>query len=454
MSDTESNRLSSRLSRYARVGAGVGTTAARIAGSRLMGGNDLEREGQLLAATLGNLKGPLMKVAQMLATIPDVVPAEWATELARLQANAPPMGRVFVKRRMAAELGADWSQRFAGFELEPAHAASLGQVHRATGHDGRALAVKLQYPDMASAVEADLGQLGVLFGLMQRLRPGLDTTELRQEIADRLREELDYGRELKHMRLYDLILADDAAIRVPLPEADLSTGRLLTMSWLQGRGLLDYKTAPQETRDRLAETMFRAWWKPFCRFGVIHGDPHLGNYAAFETDGAASGINLLDFGCVRIFPPRFVAGVIDHYYGLMHGDRDRVAAAYESWGFRNLSKELIETLDIWARFLYGPLMVDRKRKIADGVSPVEFGRREAMRVAEGLRQHGPVAVPREFLFMDRAAIGLGAVFLHLDAELNFHRLFEELIAGFTPESLGDRQADALAATGLAPTRSA
>eukprot|EP01037_Dinobryon_pediforme_P042503 gene42503-52907_t len=206
----------------------------------------------------------------MLATIPDVVPAEWATELARLQANAPPMGRVFVKRRMAAELGADWSQRFAGFELEPAHAASLGQVHRATGHDGRALAVKLQYPDMASAVEADLGQLGGLFGLMQRLRPGLDTTELRQEIADRLREELDYGRELKHMRLYDLILADDAAIRVPLPEADLSTGRLLTMSWLQGRGLLDYKTAPQETRDRLAETMFRAWWKPFCRFGVIH----------------------------------------------------------------------------------------------------------------------------------------------------------------------------------------
>jgi predicted unusual protein kinase regulating ubiquinone biosynthesis (AarF/ABC1/UbiB family) len=448
MADSEANRLASRLSRYARVGAGVGSSAVRIAGGRLFGESDLQKEGEILAAALGNLKGPLMKVAQMLATIPDVVPPEWAAELARLQANAPPMGRTFVRRRMAAELGPDWATRFGDFDLEPAHAASLGQVHRATGHDGRALAVKLQYPDMASAVEADLGQLGMIFSLMQRLRPQINTSELREEIGERLREELDYARERKHMRLYRTILADDPAIRVPEPLDELSTGRLLTMTWLEGRGLLTYKTAPQETRDLLGETMFQAWWRPFCQFGVIHGDPHLGNYAAFERDGAVGGINLLDFGCVRVFPASFVEGVIEHYRGLLENDRDRVAAAYESWGFKNLSNDLIETLDIWAKFVYGPLLIDRKRKIAEGVSPVEFGRREAMRVGEGLRKHGAVTVPREFLFMDRAAVGLGAVFLHLDAELNFHRTFEALLEDFSREALAARQAALLGDVGL------
>ena len=454
MTDNEANRLVSRVSRYARVGAGVGTSAVRIAGARFFGEGDLQKEGEILAAALGNLKGPLMKVAQMLATIPDVVPAEWAAELARLQANAPPMGRTFVRRRMTAELGPEWLSRFAQFDLEPSHAASLGQVHRATSHAGDPLAVKLQYPDMASAVEADLGQLGVIFSLMQRLRPQINTTKLRIEISERLREELDYARELKHMRLYGQILGGDPTIRIPEALAELSTGRLLTMSWLEGKGLLNYKSADQDVRDQLAETMFRAWWKPFCQFGVIHGDPHLGNYAAFEVDGQVAGVNLLDFGCVRVFPASFVDGVIEHYKGLLHGDRDRVAAAYESWGFEGLSNELIDTLDIWAKFLYGPLLVDRKRKIAEGVSPVEFGRKEAMRVAEGLSKHGSVTMPREFLFMDRAAVGLGAVFLHLDAELNFHRLFQDLIDGFTQDRLHAKQSAALTHAGLEPLRGA
>jgi predicted unusual protein kinase regulating ubiquinone biosynthesis (AarF/ABC1/UbiB family) len=451
MSDSEANRLSSRLSRYARVGTSVGSAAARIAGARLFGDSDLTREGELLAAALGQLKGPLMKVAQMLATIPDVVPAEWAAELARLQANAPPMGRAFVKRRMAAELGLDWATKFGSFELDPTHAASLGQVHRATDKTGRSIAVKLQYPDMSSAVEADLSQLSVIFALMQRFRPQINTSELRTEIGERLREELDYVRELKHMRLYGSILAGEADIRVPEPVEALSSARLLSMTWLEGRGLLNYKTAPQEIRDHLAETMFQAWWKPFCQYGVIHGDPHLGNYAAFETDGVARGINLLDFGCVRIFPSSFVEGVIEHYKGLLEDDRERVHAAYEAWGFKGLTKELVETLDIWAKFVYGPLLVDRKRKIAEGISPVEFGRKEAMRVAEGLKAHGSVTVPREFLFMDRAAVGLGGVFLHLDAEINFHRRFQDLIEGFEREALAQRQAKALADVGLEPT---
>ena len=449
--DTEKNSQRGRVARHARIAADVGTAAVRIASGRVFGEADLAREGRLIADALGGLKGPLMKVAQMLSTIPDAVPAEWAAELQRLQAHAPAMGWAFVRRRMTAELGADWVRRFADFEHEPAHAASLGQVHRAIGPDGRSLAVKLQYPDMASAVEADLDQLGVLFALMRRLRPQIDTTEIAEEIAARLREELDYDRELRHMRLYRAILADDPGIRVPEPVESLSTRRLLTMTWLDGTGLLAHKGASQEIRDRLSEAMFRAWWQPFCRFGVIHGDPHLGNYAAFEEAGEPAGINLLDFGCIRIFSPRFVEGVIEHYRGLLHGDRDRVVAAYEAWGFKNLTNELIDTLDIWAKFVFGPLLTDRRRKIADGVSPIEFGRREAQRVSDALRALGPVTPPREFLFMDRAALGLGGVFLHLDAELNFHRLFEAAIDRFHRDRLAERQSAALESVGLRPS---
>jgi predicted unusual protein kinase regulating ubiquinone biosynthesis (AarF/ABC1/UbiB family) len=448
--DDEANRLSGRVSRYARVGTGVGGAAARIAGARLFGDPDLRKEGELLAVALGNLKGPLMKVAQLLATIPDAVPAEWAAELMRLQSDAPPMGWAFVKRRMIAELGIGWERRFASFEHAPAHAASLGQVHRAVTLDGTPIAVKLQYPDMESAVEADLQQLGMLFSLHRRMKPAIETSEIRQEISDRIREELDYAREARHMALYGLIFADDPLIRVPRPLNDLSTRRLLAMTWLDGTPMLTHTKRDQPTRDRLATAMFRAWWYPFSHYGVIHGDPHLGNYTVFAEAGEPAGINLLDYGCIRIFPPRFVKGVIDLYRGLLEDDRDRVVHAYEQWGFRGLDHELIEILNIWARFIYGPLLTDRVRRIADGVSPAEYGRKEAIRVAEALRRKGPVTVPREFVFMDRAAIGLGGVFLHLDAELNFYRLFNEQIEDFEAEAVAARQSAAMASVGLVP----
>ena len=195
--------------------------------------------------------------------------------------------------------------------------------------------------------------------------------------------------------------------------------------------------------------MFKAWWHPVAQVGVIHGDPHLGNYAVFRDGGEPAGINLLDYGCVRIFPPRFLAGVVDLYQGLLHGDRDRIVHAYESWGFKQLSSDLIDVLNIWARFIYGPILEDRVRTVADGVKPGEYGRREAFGVHQALRQKGPVTIPREFVFMDRAAVGLGAVFLHLDAELNFHQMFQSEIEGFDRDALAGRQTAALAEVGIA-----
>ena len=445
----EENRLSARAARYLRVGGNVGSIAAKAAGQRLFGlEGDRSKDAAELARALGGLKGPIMKVAQLISTIPEAVPAEYARELAQLQSNAPPMGAGFVKRRMVAELGADWRSKFAEFDTSAAASASLGQVHRAASHEGAALACKLQYPDMQSAVEADVSQLGVVFAIHARMNPAIETKDILAEIAARLREELDYTLEAKHTRLYANIFAYDPRIRVPEVMPELSTGRLLTMTWLDGRPFLDIKSRSQDERNNIAAAMFRAWWFPFSHYGVIHGDPHLGNYTAFETDGAMAGINLLDYGCIRTFPTAFVQGVLDLYHGLLEDDRDRVVHAYEMWGFDGLTNELVDAMNIWAQFIFGPLLDDRERTIADGTTPAEYGRREAFTVHKILKEKGPVRVPREFVFMDRAAIGLGGVFLHLDARQNWYRLFNEAIDGFELEDVARRQREAFAATGV------
>jgi predicted unusual protein kinase regulating ubiquinone biosynthesis (AarF/ABC1/UbiB family) len=301
---------------------------------------------------------------------------------------------------------------------------------------------------MQSAVEADLRQLEFVFALHRRMDPVIDTREIAQEIGARVREELDYEREAKHAALYRHVLDDVPEVRVPSVAPELSTKRLLTLGWLEGEKLLSFAQAPQEARNRIALAMFKAWWHPFSHAAVIHGDPHLGNYTVFSEAGEAAGINLLDYGCIRIFPPKFVGGVVDLYRGLLHDDRHRVVHAYETWGFKRLSADLIDTLNIWARFIYGPLLEDRVRTIADGVKPSEYGRRQAFEVHRALKERGPVTVPREFVFMDRAAIGLGGVFLHLRAELNFHRLFEDEIDRFSLAHVGETQAAALRRAGL------
>jgi predicted unusual protein kinase regulating ubiquinone biosynthesis (AarF/ABC1/UbiB family) len=438
MDDDDS--LPGRMRRYVRVSTAVGGLAARLAGERYLGFSvDRPRHAAELKAVLGGIKGPLMKVAQLLATIPNALPAEYANELATLQSNAPAMGWSFVRRRMAGELGPEWQEKFKSFEHEAARAASLGQIHRATALDGRLLACKLQYPEMASAVEADLTQLKIAMSIYERYDRAITTDEIHAEVADRLREELDYVREAAHMRLYRLMLANEPSIAVPEPVPELSTGRLLTMTWLDGTPLLEAVTAPLTVRNEIARNMFRAWYVPLYYYGVIHGDPHLGNYAV-RPDGE---MNLMDFGCVRVFNPVFVKGVIDLYRALDRNDEALAVAAYESWGFRKLDRGVIDVLNRWARYVYAPLLEDRKRRIQE-LETGATGRDIAEDVHRELRRLGGVKPPREFVFMDRAAVGLGSVFMHLKAEINWHRLFHELIDDFDVDELGRRQQAALA----------
>ncbi len=440
----EGDRLTSRVKRYARVGTTMGGLAARFAGGRFLGLSlDKGEHAAELREVLGGLKGPLMKVAQILSTVPDMLPEEYVAELAHLQTNAPPMGWPFVKRRMAAELGPEWPDKFKAFEHPAAAAASLGQVHRATGLDERLLACKLQYPDMRSAVEADLVQLKLAFTIYQRYDRAIDPGEIHVELSARLREEVDYQREAANLGLFGHILAREPTVTVPKPVKKLSTDRLLTMTWLDGAPLLDFIDQHIDDRNTVAHNMFRAWYIPFYGYGVIHGDPHLGNYTV-RPDGS---INLMDFGCVRVFKPSFVAAVIDLYKALRDDDEALAVHAYETWGFYDLDRKVMAILNQWAQFLYAPLMEDRVQPIQEGGSTM-YGARVAAKVHRELREVGGVTPPREFVLMDRAAIGLGSVFTHLKAEVNWYRLFHDLVDKFDEKALARRQKAALERFGI------
>jgi len=435
-----------RIRRYAKVTTTMGGLAARVAGERYLGWDiDRSKHAADLREALGGLKGPIMKVAQILSTIPDALPPEYAEELAGLQADAPSMGWLFTKRRMAAELGPDWQQKFTSFSRDAVSAASLGQVHQAVAINGAPLAVKLQYPDMHSAIEADLKQLKLLFQLYERYDSAISTSDIYDELSERLLEELDYRREAMNMQLYRHMLLDEVKVQVPTHIDKLSTDRLLTMNWLEGQRLMAFlETNPdQETRNEIAKTMFRVWYVPFYYYGVIHGDPHLGNYSIAKDHS----INLMDFGSIRLFRPQFVAGVIELYKALRDNNRDQAVDAYGRWGFVGLDNEAIDVLNMWAEFIYAPLLENRVRPIQQ-MRGGKAGRDLAGKVHSELKRIGGIKPPREFVLTDRAAVGLGSVFMHLGAEVNWHELFHELIDDFSVDALAERQRSAAAGVGL------
>ena len=428
----ELNKFSKRVKRYASLGTSASSFALNFLGTKFFN-KENQDNAEELTRVLGNLKGPIMKIAQLLSTVPDLLPKEYSMELTKLQSSAPPMGWNFIKRRMTKELGIDWIKKFDSFEKEPFAAASLGQVHKAV-YRKKDIVCKLQYPDMLSIVEADINQLKLLFSLYKRIDKTIDTSEIQREISSRVREELDYIREQKHMIMFAKIFSESPNVMVPNFFSDISTERLLCMNFLEGKKLLEFKDKSHSIRKKLAENMFFAWYYPFYRFGLIHGDPHLGNYSADKN----LKINLLDFGCVRFFQPSFVKGVIDLYFALMKNNKELAVSAYESWGFENISKDLIEILNIWAKFLFSPLLEDKVMKMQE-TNSTAYGAEAASKVHKELKKIGGVKPPREFVFMDRAAIGLGSVFLHLGAELNWYKIFNELIHNFDEKEVENKQ---------------
>ncbi|MBG76924.1 MAG: putative protein kinase UbiB [Alphaproteobacteria bacterium MarineAlpha5_Bin12] len=431
----EKAKLSKQIKRYAEVSGVVGKLATKLAGKKYFGISfDKDRHAKNLTSSLGKIKGPLMKVAQLTSTIPDILPSEYAKQLAELQSNAPPMGQMFVKRRMINELGRNWINNFKNFENEASKAASLGQVHKAYLKDGTEVACKLQYPDMNSIIEADLKQLKLIFSVYQSYNKAIKTNEIFKEVKDRLLEELDYKREKNMMKIFDNIFYKKNYANIPKVYNKLCTDRLLTMDWLNGEHILKFKNQKLEIRNKIAKNMFLTWYFPFYNYGIIHGDPHLGNYTITKD----YSVNLFDYGCMRIFKGNFIKGVIDLYNALQKNDKEKAVFAYQNWGFKDISKKKLEVLNKWAGFIYSPLMKDKVQKIQENTSGT-YGAKVASEVHKELRKLGGIQPPREFVFMDRAAVGLGSVFMHLKAELNWYRIFNELIENFSSDAIDKRQ---------------
>jgi predicted unusual protein kinase regulating ubiquinone biosynthesis (AarF/ABC1/UbiB family) len=427
------------------VAAQTGGFALRLGMDRLQGKPiDDAAQAERLFTALASLKGPAMKVGQILSIIPGILPPSYSEALSKLHDRAPGMDDTGVRMRMRAELGLDWPRLFTTFEPKPRAAASLGQVHRATLPDGRAVAVKLQYPNMTTAVEADLRQLRFILNLYVGAGGPIRTEAVLEELSERLREELDYRLEARNMLLYGGMREElGDAVHTPSPLSALSTSRLLTMDWLDGTPLSAFYGAPQMVRNRIAALLFTTWYRPFFRCGVLHGDPHPGNYSI----NPSMHLNLFDFGCIRLFDAAFVSGVALLWQSLERKDSAAAAEAYRLWGFERLDKALVETLNLWAAFLFEPFL---RRGAGRLFTPERTAQGKALAITlhTRLRALGGVTPPRGFVLMDRAALGLGGVLERLQAHIDWRALWEESMDGFAHQALTARQATLRATAAL------
>lgn len=412
------------LKRLFNVGTTLTGIGMRVGAQEYLGVDiDDAAYAKKLRAAFGDLKGPFMKMVQFLATVPDALPPEFSKEFMTLQSNAPPMGESFVRRRMAGELGQNWRDLFDEFNLNACNAASLGQIHRAQNKAGVQLAIKLQYPDMETTIGTDLKQLDIILGIYQSFNKSINPQEIAAEIKDRLYEELDYLKEAQNLEEFRKVFDKQLDfVMVPKVYQEFSTKRLIAMEWVEGKSILEFIDHPQEFRDDLGKKLFYAWYWPLYRFGFLHGDPHPGNYLILEN----GNICLLDFGCVRKFEKTFLKAVVDLYIAFRDNKPDLAVDAYRRWGFDNTSKELIEVLNQWAKLLYEPLLENKKRPIQDQ-NGGKRGWEVARQVHKSLHDLGGIKPPREFVFMDRAAVGIGSVLMRLGSQQNWHQLFEDIL---------------------------
>jgi predicted unusual protein kinase regulating ubiquinone biosynthesis (AarF/ABC1/UbiB family) len=311
---------STRLARSGRVGSLVAGQGLRWAGTRAANlvrsperaeaasGERAAALARELVEQLGRMRGAAMKLGQVLSTldftaIPEAEREQFKRTLATLRDDVPPLPFAKLERLVRAELGGPVSRHFAEFEHDAFAAASIGQVHRAVTRDGEAVAVKVQYPGMAEAVEIDLRNLGLLLPLVKRLAPGLDVRALAAELRERVAEELDYEIEAQNHRSVARAWRGHPFAHVPAVHTALSSRRVLVTELLEGRRFEEVRQLPAAERDRFGEIVFRFFFGTLTQLGRASGDPHPGNYLLLD-DGR---VGFLDFGLMRVVDPGYLA---------------------------------------------------------------------------------------------------------------------------------------------------
>jgi predicted unusual protein kinase regulating ubiquinone biosynthesis (AarF/ABC1/UbiB family) len=336
----------SRLSRTSRFGGLVAGQGLRWAGTQAANlvrtperaeaatGERAAALARELVEQLGHMRGAAMKIGQVLSTvdftaIPEGEREAFKQTLAALRDDVPPLPFSRVEKLIRSELGGPISAHFADFEEEAFAAASIGQVHRARTHDGRVVAVKVQYPGMAEAVEVDLRNLGLLLPLVKRLAPGLDTQALAGELRERIAEELDYEIEAQNHRAIARAWRGHPLAHVPAVDTMLSSRRVLVTELLVGKRFEEVKRLSETERDRFAEIVFRFFFGTLAHLSRASGDPHPGNYLLLE-DGR---VGFLDFGLMRAVEPAYLDGERAVAAAVEAGDAEAVHAGMSALGY-------------------------------------------------------------------------------------------------------------------------
>ncbi len=443
-----------RLRRSAKVGAALGVQATRYAGTKAANiARSEERSEEAIenrhletalkmASILGEMKGAAMKLGQLASFVDtEFLPPEYAEiyqrELAKLRTSAPPMPWQRVRKVLEEEYaGEPLEELFAGFEEEAFAAASIGQVHRATLHDGRRVAVKVQYPGIAEALEADLRNAGMIVRLARAIAPGLDARAVAQELRERVMEELDYEYEAQNQRTFARAYRGHPFIYVPDVLTRLSRRRVLVTEYVEGMQFEQVKELPQEERDRFGEIVFRFCFGSIYHLQHFNADAHPGNYILMD-DGRVA---FLDFGMTKRLDPEQIELEQRAIDAAVRRDPEALRQALHDLGFvKDPSKLDAELLMQHVTAVGGWYMEDRE---------IQISPRRVMKAIESSTdprsEYYPLmrreSLPAEELMGRRMETGVLAVLGQLRARRNWHRISREWIYGDPPATeLGEQE---------------
>ncbi|HSS94022.1 MAG TPA: AarF/ABC1/UbiB kinase family protein [Candidatus Dormibacteraeota bacterium] len=423
--------LQSRLGRGAslarlalRIGGRYVARSPRLIFASVERRSDLRHELALRTAEdvveeLGSMKGALMKLGQMASYISEDMPLTYRNAMARLQHNAPPMSPELASSVIVDELGDVPERIFARWDPLPFAAASIGQVHKAITHDGRAVAVKVQYPGIARTITSDVRNVALLRRVAAAAFPGLDTRSLIDELGDRLREEVDYLLEAESQRLFARYYEGHPVIHVPHVVDELSTSRVLSSELVAGAGFDEVLQWSQDERNLAAETINRFVSRSLYRLHAFNGDPHPGNYLF----GGRGRVSFLDFGLTKHFSADDLAPLVDAVrFLVIENDGERFRASLERAGFLRPGAP-VPTDAVVDRFglFYATVRRDAPMTITPGYASAI--------VRRFFDAGGPLApysdVPRAYVVLQRINLGLYAVLGSLNATANWRRIAEE-----------------------------
>ncbi len=370
------------------------------------------------------LRGAFMKLIQILSMRSDLFPTEVLDILAVVQSSVPPMDYELIRTQVKSELGKEPEQLFRSFDKKAFAAASLGQVHRAQLWSGTQVVVKVQYPGVGETVEQDLKNLKALLNALTLIardvmRQNFDATELYQEMEERLREELDYVNEAKNIAIFQRLFAGDDEVIIPRVYPDFSSQHVLTLERIEGYKFQDV-LAPgvdRELKDWVAVKYFEITWRQICSFGVLHTDPHPGNYLITYHPKIA----ILDFGSVRLFPDEIRAGYRRLAQAVLARDEKTMAECFLELGYLDPGDDP-EPLVRIMYLLFEPILEDRP------YNPRDFHAVERAREVTNISlRHRIFKTPGHRLFLVRALLGLESYVQQFGTMTNWHRIFRRCV---------------------------